>query len=235
MTKRLRVLAGPNGSGKSSLVKKLEQKVKLGYWLNADELEVSLRENGIISLYDYGILEQDAQYLQVQLLDDKYGWVIAHNTLRLNKSIRVDSYAAANAIEFLRYTLLALGKSITFETVMSHESKLDFMQEAKSLNYKVYFYFVCLNSPELNISRVKERVLKGGHDVNERKIRDRYYRTLENATKATKISFRSFFFDNSKNELVLLAEYHQGEFHFHVETLPEWFDTYILQKLDTAT
>lgn len=70
----------------------------------------------------------------------------------------VDSYLAADLAEFIRQQLLANDISFTYETVMSHESKLVFIQQAKEKNYRVYVYFVATEDPEINISRVNVRV-----------------------------------------------------------------------------
>lgn len=39
-------------------------------------------------------------------------------------------------------------------------------------------YFVCTSDPDLNVKRVANRVLEGGHDVPEDKIRERYERAI---------------------------------------------------------
>lgn len=42
--KRLRVFAGPNGSGKSTLTAIIKEKFKMGVYVNADELKVTILE-----------------------------------------------------------------------------------------------------------------------------------------------------------------------------------------------
>ena len=41
-------------------------------------------------------------------------------------------------------------------------------------------WFVGLNSPELHMARVRSRVARGGHDIPEDKIRERYDRSRIN-------------------------------------------------------
>ena len=53
------------------------------------------------------------------------------------------------------------------------------MRAAKQLDFEIRLIYVILNSPDLNVERVKTRVAKGGHDVSEEKIRARYQRSLE--------------------------------------------------------
>ena len=56
-TKRLRIFAGPNGSGKSTLAEYLKnhknKKIKLGIFVNADEIEEDFKKNDSISLGDF--------------------------------------------------------------------------------------------------------------------------------------------------------------------------------------
>ena len=40
--KRMRVFAGPNGSGKTNLTRELQEKVSLGIYVNADDIEQTL-------------------------------------------------------------------------------------------------------------------------------------------------------------------------------------------------
>ena len=48
---------------------------------------------------------------------------------------------------------------------MSHVSKVDEVSKIVNLGYDASLYFVCIDSPEVNISRVNNRVDKGGHEV----------------------------------------------------------------------
>jgi predicted ABC-type ATPase len=49
-------------------------------------------------------------------------------------------------------------QDFSFETVMSHPSKVDFLELAGSLGYETVLYFVSTSDPELNVVRVSERV-----------------------------------------------------------------------------
>ena len=81
--------------------------------------------------------------------------------------------AAAEREECLRQRV-----DFSFETVMSHESKVDFMQRASAAGYTAALYFVATGDPLLNVERVRNRVTLGGHDVPEDRIVARYHRTL---------------------------------------------------------
>jgi predicted ABC-type ATPase len=87
--------------------------------------------------------------------------------------------------------------SFSFETVMSHRSKVDFMIRADDAGYDVTIYFVCTSDPEINVRRVENRVSRGGHDVPHERIVARYWRTLELLPYAALVARRTVLFDNS--------------------------------------
>jgi predicted ABC-type ATPase len=98
----------------------------------------------------------------------------------------------------------------------------------QSLGYAAYLYFVCIDSPEVNVSRVNNRVEKGGHEVPEDKIVGRYYRTLENVHLALPYCHRAYFFDNSGKEQLLIAEVYKGNMEIKRDKLPNWFIKFVL-------
>lgn len=88
-------------------------------------------------------------------------------------------------------------RSFSFETVMSHPSKVDILVRAKEAGFTVLLYFVGTDDPQTNIERVALRVAQGGHAVPEDKVRDRWFRTMNLLQQAIKSSDRSYIFDNS--------------------------------------
>ncbi|WAM19924.1 AAA family ATPase [Rhodococcus sp. JS3073] len=85
------------------------------------------------------------------------------------------SYEAAEIAAKTRAHLLTLGKSFIAETVFSHRSKLELIDEARTHDYTVILH-VLMIPEELAVQRVRYRVRAGGHDVPEDKIRQRYHR-----------------------------------------------------------
>jgi predicted ABC-type ATPase len=107
------------------------------------------------------------------------------------------SLKAQQRADELRDQCLRGGKSFSFETVMSHESKVQFMQRAKAAGFTTQLYFVATGDPNLNIGRVRTRVASGGHDVPEDRIVARYHRTIALLPSAMLASDRAVLFDNS--------------------------------------
>lgn len=76
--------------------------------------------------------------------------------------------------------LLSAGVSFSVETTLSTRSYINLIQQAQNQGYSVSLIYFWLNSPELAIERVKQRVANGGHDVPAPIIRRRYRSGLEN-------------------------------------------------------
>jgi hypothetical protein len=54
------------------------------------------------------------------------------------------------------------------------------MVEAKSRGFEVVLIYIGTESVEINLARIKNRVLQGGHDVPEKDVRRRYQRSFRN-------------------------------------------------------
>lgn len=53
-------------------------------------------------------------------------------------------------------------QDILYETVFSHPSKLELIRQARALGYFVRLFFICTESPRVNIERVANRFACGG-------------------------------------------------------------------------
>jgi predicted ABC-type ATPase len=98
----------------------------------------------------------------------------------------------------IRDECLRQGRSFSFETVMSHPSKVELFKHAKALGFATFLYFVATRDPRLNIDRVALRVKLGGHDVPSDRIVARYHRTLSMLPEAIKASDCAYLYDNSQ-------------------------------------
>jgi len=61
-----------------------------------------------------------------------------------------------------------------FETTLGGHTISAHLHAALTAGIEVRMWFVGLSSPELHLARVRSRVARGGHDVPEEKIRERY-------------------------------------------------------------
>lgn len=90
----------------------------------------------------------------------------------------------AGRIMLDRLDALAVARSnFAFETTLASRSFVPWIRERLIESYRVHLYFVTLDSPELAIERVADRVRRGGHDIPPETVRRRYFRGLENFFK----------------------------------------------------
>lgn len=69
-------------------------------------------------------------------------------------------------------------QTVGVETVLSTDKYRRLVLEAKQREFELRLIFVMLASPDLNVLRVRVRVSKGGHNVAEAKIRERWGKSL---------------------------------------------------------
>lgn len=76
--------------------------------------------------------------------------------------------------------LLTRDKSFSIETTLATRSYVNMVRRARSQGYRVSLLYFWLNSPQLAMRRVAERVSKGGHDIPEDTITRRYAAGIRN-------------------------------------------------------
>jgi len=94
-------------------------------------------------------------------------------------------------VEFERH------RDVAWETTLSGRFHRRAIQEARSQGYRIGAIYVGVENARLAISRVSDRVFKGGHDVPEKDIERRYKRSLLNLRDLITIADYAFVFDNS--------------------------------------
>jgi len=71
-------------------------------------------------------------------------------------------------------------KDFAFESTLAGRSHALWIEQLCRQNYSFHLIFLWLQSPEIAVQRVKERVRMGGHDVPEETIYRRYYMGIRN-------------------------------------------------------
>ncbi|MCK5716884.1 MAG: zeta toxin family protein [Thiomargarita sp.] len=136
-----------------------------------------------------------------------------------------------------REQLLLERQSMTYESVMSHPSHLEFLKRAKAAGYRTYLYFIGVENFSINKKRVKNREKLGGHAVPEEKIVPRYKRTMEQLFEACLLVNRAYVFDNSLNDYYMVVEVDDGKLKGLCETPAEklsWYKTYVIRRFYDA-
>ncbi len=83
------------------------------------------------------------------------------------------------------------------ETTLGGSTIPSLLRKAADLGRSVHVYFVGLDSPERHIQRVRARVLNGGHDIPEEKIRQRYSSSILNMVNLAPYCTEVRVWDNS--------------------------------------
>lgn len=91
-------------------------------------------------------------------------------------------------------------KSFAIETTLSGKNYLRMMLDARRLGFEVVLVYIGTENVEINLARIRDRVLAGGHDVPEADVRRRYRRSFENLPIAVKRADHTILFDNSTEE-----------------------------------
>ena len=137
---------------------------------------------------------------------------------------------AAEKATQMRYECLEQGRDFVFETVFSSPEKLEFLKKAKEAGFFIRFFYVCTSDPSINVARITQRYLNGGHEVPISKVISRYYKSLLNAEEAIAFVDRAYVYDNSIDDQLprLLYRTIDGElFKRYNEEIPNWAQTII--------
>jgi len=145
-----------------------------------------------------------------------------------DKKNDIDAYLQAMVeSEKRRMLQVTLGKSFTFETVLSRAEKLEFLRFAKNEGYFITAIYVVTSDPQINIERVKKRVEQGGHGVPIEKIVPRYERAMQLMPEVLNLADEGLIYDNSgEKPIVLYAKYKDGRVYW-IDPVPTWLQKYM--------
>lgn len=236
---RLRMFAGPNGSGKSTF-KTMIRRELLGVYINPDEIEKEICDHGFLDFGAYYVKTTRKEVLdffnrsplleKADCLQEAHGLQFNEDKLSFH-DVMPNAYFASVAADFIRQKLIETSKSFTFETVMSFPDKVELLRKAQSRGYRTYLYYVATENPDINVSRVRYRVSRGGHSVPEDKIITRYRRSLDLLMQAVQYTHRAYIFDNSTHEHIWLAEITNGNsLEMKTDQIPGWFKNSLWDK-----
>lgn len=113
---------------------------------------------------------------------------LAQEEANLEAVIRIEAWLEAS---------IRAHHTIGVETVLSTDKYRRLVLEAKNRQFEFRLIYIVLASPDLNVERVRLRVKKGGHDVPETKIRERWFKSIRQLPWFLKRSDQAWIFDNS--------------------------------------
>ena len=108
--------------------------------------------------------------------------------------------------------LLAKDETFSIETTLATKSYISLVRRAQSKGYIVRLLFFWLNSPELALQRIAERVAKGGHNIPEPIVRRRYVAGINNLFRLFMSEVDSWeIYDNSVFPAIHIATGGKGD------------------------
>lgn len=158
------------------------------------------------------------------------GVLLSENNNNLGIVIDTDKITAqmnGDKISAAKYAIAKInecfekGISFTQETTLSGVRTIKTIKKAVSAGYRIVMYYVAVNSCEESISRISNRVRKGGHNIPSEDVERRYKNRFENLCNVMQYCDEVFFFDN-ENGFVKSAEYRNGKIIFLTDQPPQW-------------
>lgn len=125
-------------------------------------------------------------------------------------ALRDANLAAVQRVEAWLEATMAVHKPLGVETVLSTPKYRRLVDRAHDLGFEVRLVYVVLESADLNVERVRLRVLKGGHGVAEEDIRRRYDRSLAQLPWFLEHADLAVLYDNSGTEPRLVGLKERG-------------------------
>lgn len=117
------------------------------------------------------------------------------------------SVAASRYMIMKTKYLLGRDQDFCIETTLATRTLLNTIREARERGYIITLLYFWLNSPELAIKRVKNRVSAGGHDIADDVVYRRYYKGLQYFFYLySGICDKWILADNSKPPFTIVAE-----------------------------
>jgi predicted ABC-type ATPase len=103
-------------------------------------------------------------------------------------------------------------EDFAFETTLAGRTYLIEIKSIRDAGYAVHAFYVWIPSPELAISRIRDRVESGGHNVPDQDVHRRFGRSLKNLLTVYRPLFDTLhFFDNATVDPRLVFRDEKGE------------------------
>lgn len=124
--------------------------------------------------------------------------------------------AGRKFIERMR-RLVCEGKSFAFETTCAGRAYLRLLRECRRDGWHIMLLFLWLPSPESAVSRVAQRVIEGGHNVQPDVVYRRYWAGIWNMRNLyLPLAEEAEIYDNSETSRIFIAEKRKGsKFEIH--------------------
>lgn len=102
---------------------------------------------------------------------------------------------------------------------------LQMMIEARVRGFEIVLVYIGTESVEINLARIRDRVLAGGHNVPEPDVRRRFTRSFQNLPLAIQRADHTILFDNSTEEGYRLVAILGSSENQWLKPVPRWAAT----------
>ncbi len=139
----------------------------------------------------------------------------------------------------IRAQYIKVRQSFVTETVFSHESKNQLVEDAQHAGFEVVLNHIHVYPAELAYKRVRDRVGSGGHDVHKDKILSRYSRTVTHIQKASMVADFTYVWDNSRQSCHSGITYQsvmtlaKGRITRLADPIPDWASRMYRPQIET--
>jgi len=116
---------------------------------------------------------------------------------------------------------LSKGLSFSQETTLSGYLVERNARVAKERGYKIRMFYIGLDSAEESVKRIKNRVEKGGHNIDSIDVDRRYNKRFQDLYKILPYCDEVYLYDN-ENGFVEVGEYKNGELIVKGNYKPRW-------------
>jgi predicted ABC-type ATPase len=135
--------------------------------------------------------------------------------------VRIRVRAGREAIR-QQEALLAQGADFALETTLAGHRELALLQRARKAGYKVTLVYIGVDSTDVLLGRITQRVTEGGHDVPTEDVDRRYIRSMANLAVALQSVDRAFVLDNTGQRYRLLLALEGDWLKRLSRNLPRW-------------
>lgn len=122
---------------------------------------------------------------------------------------------------------IAKQHSFNWELTLLTTALLSYLKKAKEQGFVVNVNFIGVEDLQQSLDRIKNRVDKGGHDVEKELVEMRYKRQFENFSEVFEVVDGILFYDNA--ETMRLIGGYIDKTLFMTDTRPKWAEKIIYQ------
>lgn len=143
------------------------------------------------------------------------------NTLQASAPSTIPIASARHVLQSAKEHVIR-GQSFGVETTLSGRGYLHMMLDARAHGFEIVLVYIGTENVEINLARIRDRVLAGGHNVPEPDVRRRFTRSFQNFPLAIQRADHTILFDNSTEEGYRLVAILGSPENQWLKPIPNW-------------